>query len=45
MLVRVDKLILLADFLVVDMEEDRVIPIILGRPFLATKSTLIDVKH
>ncbi|XP_068312392.1 uncharacterized protein [Pyrus communis] len=43
-LVRVDQLILPADFLILDMEEDREIPIILGRPFLATAGTLIDVK-
>ncbi|KAM1168101.1 hypothetical protein EV2_030823 [Malus domestica] len=43
-LVRVDQLILPADFLILDIEEDREIPIILGRPFLATTGTLIDVK-
>ena len=35
-LVKVDKFIFLADFVVLDMEEDSEIPIILGRPFLAT---------
>ena len=35
-LVKVDKFIFLVDFVVLDMEEDRVAPIILGRPFLAT---------
>ncbi|KAM1971755.1 hypothetical protein TB2_017964 [Malus domestica] len=43
-LIRVDKLILLADFLILDMDEDREVMIILGRPFLATARTLIDVE-
>ncbi|XP_062089054.1 uncharacterized protein LOC133795617 [Humulus lupulus] len=34
-LVKVDKFIFPADFIVLDMEEDANIPIILGRPFLA----------
>ncbi|XP_022871419.1 uncharacterized protein LOC111390593 [Olea europaea var. sylvestris] len=42
-LVKVDKLIFPADFLILDMEEDKDVPIILGRPFLATARTLIDV--
>jgi hypothetical protein len=42
-LVKVDKFIYPADFIVLDMEEDRDIPIILGRPFLATGKALIDV--
>ncbi|KAL5573761.1 hypothetical protein UlMin_023358 [Ulmus minor] len=42
-LVKVDKFIFLADFIVLDMEEDREVPLILGRPFLATGRTLIDV--
>ena len=33
--VKVDKFIFLADFVVLDMEEDSDIPIILGKPFLA----------
>ena len=45
MLVKVDKLIFLVDFVVLDMEEDSEVPIILGRSFLATKQTLIDVKN
>ncbi|KAF7821267.1 DNA-directed DNA polymerase [Senna tora] len=40
----VDKLILLADFIVLDYEEDKNVPIILGRPFLATGRTIIDVQ-
>ena len=43
-LVKVDKLIFPADFVILDFEEDKQIPIILGRPFLATGQTLIDVQ-
>jgi len=43
-LVKVDKLCLPADFIILDMEEDREVPIILRRPFLATGNTLIDVQ-
>ena len=39
-----DKFIFPADFIVLDMEEDQEIPIILGRSFLATGRTLIDVQ-
>ena len=42
-LVKVDKFIFLADFIVLDMEEDKEIPITLGRPFLATGRVMIDV--
>ena len=42
-LVRVHKFIFLADFVILDMEEDKNVPIIMGRPFLATGRTLIDV--
>ena len=42
-LVKVDKFIFPVDFIVLDMEEDKEIPIILGRPFLATGKALIDV--
>ena len=42
-LVKVDKFIFPVDFVVLYMEEDRKIPLILGRPFLATKRALIDV--
>ena len=42
-LLKVDKFIFLANFIVLDMEEDRDVPLILGRPFLATDRTLIDV--
>jgi len=33
------------DFVVLEMEEDSHIPIILGTPFLATASAMIDVKN
>jgi len=44
-LVKVDKLIFPANFIILDMEEDQEIPIILGRPFLAIGRTLIDVQQ
>ncbi|XP_022850853.1 uncharacterized protein LOC111372695 [Olea europaea var. sylvestris] len=43
-LVKVDKFIFPADFIILDMEEDRDVPLILGRPFLATGRALIDVQ-
>jgi len=42
-LVKVDKFIFPTDFIVLDIEEDEDVPIILGRLFLATGRTLIDV--
>ena len=44
-LVKVKKLYFPADLIVFDMEEDRKVPLILGRPFLATGNTLIDVQY
>ncbi|XP_075487951.1 uncharacterized protein LOC142527119 [Primulina tabacum] len=44
-LVKVDKFIFPADFVVLDMEEDLEMPLILGRPFLATGKALIDVEE
>ncbi|CAL9016475.1 unnamed protein product [Prunus brigantina] len=44
-LVKVDTLIFPADFLVLDMEEDSDTQLILGRPFLITSRTLIDVEE
>ena len=43
-LVKVDKFIFPADFVILDTKEDREVPMILGRPFLATIRTLIDVQ-
>ncbi|XP_070027757.1 uncharacterized protein [Nicotiana sylvestris] len=40
-LVRVDKFILPADFVILDCEVDYEVPIILGRPFLATGRLLL----
>ncbi|XP_070011183.1 uncharacterized protein [Nicotiana sylvestris] len=42
-LVRVDKFILPADFVILDCEVDYEVPIILGRPFLVTGKALVDV--
>ncbi|XP_071928165.1 uncharacterized protein [Coffea arabica] len=44
-LIKVQKFIIPVDFVVLDMEEDISMPIILGRPFLATAGTIIDVKN
>ncbi|GJV49175.1 DNA-directed DNA polymerase [Tanacetum coccineum] len=41
--VKIDKFVFLVDFVIIDMEEDHRIPIILGRPFLATTHAMIDV--
>ena len=43
-LVKVGKFILPVDFVVMKMEEDTQVPLLLGRPFLATEAALIDVK-
>ncbi|KAH9751689.1 hypothetical protein KPL71_014391 [Citrus sinensis] len=43
-LVKVNKFIFPVDFIVLDFEADKEVPIILGRPFLATRKTLIDVQ-
>ena len=42
-LVKVDKFIFLANFIVLDMEEDKELPIMLGRQFLATGRAMNDV--
>ncbi|XP_048232887.1 uncharacterized protein LOC125370637 [Ricinus communis] len=42
-LVKVDKFIFHVDFVVMDMEGETSVPLILGRPFLATSRTVIDV--
>ena len=44
-LVRVGSFIFPADFVVLEMDEDKEVPIILGRPFLATSNAVIDVKQ
>ena len=43
MLVKVGKFIFPVDFVVIDKEEDQQVPLLLGKPFLATGATLIDV--
>ncbi|KAL5574218.1 hypothetical protein UlMin_023815 [Ulmus minor] len=43
-LVKVDKFIFPVDFIVLNYEADLEVPIILGRPFLATGRTLINVQ-
>ena len=45
MLVKMDKFIFLMVFIVLDMEEDREVPLILGKPFLAIGRALIDVEE
>src|SRR4051812_1824669 len=42
-LIKVEHFIFPVDFVVLDMEEDRNIPLILGRSFLRTARTIIDV--
>ena len=44
-LLKVDQFIFSTNFIVLDMEEDKEIPIILGRPFLATSRAMIDVQR
>jgi len=41
----VGKIYIPADFVVVDIKEDTEIPILLGRPFLATAGAVINVKY
>ena len=43
-LIKVGKFIFPVDFVVIDMEEDKQVPLLLRRPFLATGAALIDVK-
>ena len=43
-LIKVGKFIFLVDFVVIYIEEDKQVPLLLGRPFLATRAALIDVK-
>ncbi|GJY15345.1 DNA-directed DNA polymerase [Tanacetum coccineum] len=42
-LIKVDKFVLLKDFVILDMPEDFRVPIILGRPFFETARAMIDV--
>ncbi|GKD20637.1 reverse transcriptase domain-containing protein [Tanacetum coccineum] len=42
-IVKVEKINFLADFVIVDFEDDPKVPIILGRPFLRTAKALVDL--
>ena len=43
-LMKVGKFIFAVDFVVIDIEEDKQVPLLLGRPFLAVGASFIDVK-
>ena len=43
-LIKVGKFVFLMDFVVINIKEDKQISLLLGRPFLATRAALIDVK-
>ena len=43
-LIKVCKFIFPVDFVLLDMEEDEKVPLILGRPFMATSRALIDME-
>ena len=43
LLVKVDNFVYPADFVILDMEEDTEVPLILGRPFLATAQAVVDM--
>ena len=43
-LFKVGKFIFPVDFVVIDIKEDKQVPLLLGRPFSATGAALIDVK-
>ena len=43
-LIKVGKFVFPTDFVVIDIKEDKQVPLLLGRPFLAIGAGLIDVK-
>ena len=43
-LIKVGKLVFPVDFVVINIEEDKQVSLLLGRPFLETRAALIDVK-
>ena len=43
-LIKVGKFVFPVDFVVINIKEDKQVPFLLGRPFLAIRATLIDVK-
>ncbi|XP_075103532.1 uncharacterized protein LOC142178104 [Nicotiana tabacum] len=45
MLVRVDKFAFPVDFIVVNMEENKEVPLILGRPIFATDRAILDIQE
>lgn len=45
LLVKVDKFVFHVDFTVLDMEEDRQVPLILGRPYLNTACAIVDIRE
>ena len=44
LLVKVGKFVFPVDFIILDIEEDSQVPLLLGRPFLATGAALIDMQ-
>ena len=44
-LIKIGEFYVPCDIVILEMEEDSQIPIILGRPFLATAGAIIDVKR
>ncbi|XP_070035420.1 uncharacterized protein [Nicotiana tomentosiformis] len=44
-LVRVNKFVFLVDFILVNMEENREVPLIVGRPFLAMGKAILDIQE
>ena len=44
LLIQVGKFVFLVDFVVINIEEDKQVPLLLGRPFLVIGAALIDVK-
>ena len=43
-LIKVGKFVFPMDFVVINMEEDKQVPLLLGKPFLAIGAAFIDVK-
>ena len=43
-LIKVGKFIFPVDFVIIDIEKDKQVPLLLGRPFLTTGAALIDAK-
>ncbi|PKU74031.1 hypothetical protein MA16_Dca011741 [Dendrobium catenatum] len=43
-LIKIDKFIFPFNFIILDMEEDREIPLILGRTFIEIEKVMIDVQ-